>query len=129
MKIKIARKDGSTIIGKKKSLMFTISSDLEQLDYALKELKDGNTLYVPKNKNIDRRTKNIVHLSDGSMKYDFNRYNSYIEAIYADYIDCQTDEQLKESISLCFYDSLDQKVMFNKLKLQFLSALANTDKA
>ena len=43
MKIKIARKDGSTIIGKKKSLMFTISSDLEQLDYALKELKDGNT--------------------------------------------------------------------------------------
>lgn len=30
----------------------------------------SNTLYVPKNKNIDRRTKNIVHLSDGSIKYD-----------------------------------------------------------
>ena len=89
----------------------------------------SNTLYVPKNKNIDRRTKNIVHLSDGSIKYDFNKYNSYIEAIYADYIDCRTDEQLKESISLCFADSLDQKVIFKKLKLQFLSALANTDKA
>ena len=63
------------------------------------------------------------------VKYDFNKYNSYIEAIYADYIDCRTDEQLKESISLCFADSLDQKVMFKKLKLQFLSALANTDKA
>lgn len=89
----------------------------------------SNTVYIPRNKNIDRRTKNIVHLSDGSIKYDFNKYNSYIEAIYADYIDCPTDEQLKESISFCFADSLDQKVMFKKLKLQFLSALANTDKA
>ena len=41
----------------------------------------SNTVYIPKNKNIDRRTKNIVHLSDGSIKYDFNKYNSYIEAI------------------------------------------------
>lgn len=31
MKIKITRKDGSSIIGRKKSLTFTISSDLEQL--------------------------------------------------------------------------------------------------
>lgn len=109
---------------------YSLSMDIDKLlDFALKELKDEYTLYVPKNKNIDRRTKNIVHLSDGSIKYDFNKYNSYIEAIYADYIDCRTDEQLKESISLCFSDSLDQKVMFKKLKLQFLSALANTDKA
>lgn len=89
----------------------------------------SNTVYIPKNKNIDRRTKNIVLLSDGSIKYDFNKYNSYIEAIYADYIDCRTDEQLKESISLCFADSLDQKVMFKKLKLHFLSALDITDKS
>ena len=34
MKIKITRKDGSTIIGRKKSLAFTISSDLEQLSKA-----------------------------------------------------------------------------------------------
>lgn len=86
-------------------------------------------IFFPKNKNIDRRTKNIVHLSDGSIKYDFNKYNSYIEAIYADYIDCRTDEQLKESISLCFADSFDQKVMFEKLKLQFLSALDITVKS
>lgn len=84
---------------------------------------------MKKNKNIDRRTKNIIPLSDGSIKYDFNKYKSYIEAIYADYIDCPTDEQLKESISLCFADSLDQKVMFKKLKLQFLSALDITAKS
>ena len=34
MKIKITRKDGSAIIGKKKSLTFTISFDLEQLSKA-----------------------------------------------------------------------------------------------
>lgn len=34
MKIKVTRKDGSLIIGRKKSLAFTISSDLEQLSKA-----------------------------------------------------------------------------------------------
>ena len=34
MKIKVTRKDGSSIIGRKKSLTFTISSDLEQLSKA-----------------------------------------------------------------------------------------------
>ena len=34
MKIKVTRKDGSPIIGRKKSLAFTISSDLEQLSKA-----------------------------------------------------------------------------------------------
>ena len=29
--------------------------------------------YTPKNKNIDRRTNNIVHLKDGSIKYDFSK--------------------------------------------------------
>lgn len=34
MKIKVTRKDGSPIIGRKKSLTFTISNDLEQLSKA-----------------------------------------------------------------------------------------------
>ena len=34
MKIKVTRKDGSPIIGRKKSLAFTISIDLEQLSKA-----------------------------------------------------------------------------------------------
>lgn len=34
MKIKITRKDGLSIIGRKKSLTFTISSDLEELSKA-----------------------------------------------------------------------------------------------
>lgn len=34
MKIKITRKDGLSIVGRKKSLTFTISSDLEQLSKA-----------------------------------------------------------------------------------------------
>lgn len=38
MKIKVTRKDGSPIIGKKKSLTFTISSDLEQLSKASEEM-------------------------------------------------------------------------------------------
>lgn len=36
-KIKVTRKDGSSIIGRKKSLTFTISSDLEQLGKASKK--------------------------------------------------------------------------------------------
>ena len=75
--------------------------------------------YTPKNKNIDRRTNNIVHLKDGSIKYDFSKFNSYIDAIKADYMDCPTDEQLKESISLCFSDTLDREIMFDKLKSKF----------
>lgn len=76
--------------------------------------------YTSKNKNIDRRTNNIVHLKDGSIKYDFSKFNSHIDAIKADYRDCPTDEQLKESISLCFSDTLDREIMFDKLKNQFI---------
>lgn len=38
MKIKVTRKDSSPIIGKKKSLSFTISSDLEQLSKASEKM-------------------------------------------------------------------------------------------
>lgn len=46
MKIKVTRKDGSPIIGRKKSLTFTISNDLEQLSkasekyYCINEISD-----------------------------------------------------------------------------------------
>lgn len=52
---------------------------------------------------MERKTKHITLLDDGkTMLYDFSKCDNYIEAILADYIDCTTDEQLKESISLCF---------------------------
>lgn len=41
MKIKVTRKDGSPIIGRKKSLTFTISNDLEQLSKASGTLKNS----------------------------------------------------------------------------------------
>ena len=50
---------------------------------------------------------------------DFSKFNSYIDAIKTDYMDCPTDEQLKESISLCFSDTLDRQIMFDKLKSRF----------
>lgn len=48
MKIKVTRKDGSPIIGRKKSLTFTISNDLEQLSkasekkYCINDMKNKN---------------------------------------------------------------------------------------
>lgn len=105
---------------KASELMIKLGSFIEK--YGDLDISMDNNIYAPKNKNIDRRTKHIVHLSDGSIKYDFNKYNNYMEAIHADYLDCPTDEQLKESISLCFPDNLDQKIMFKKLKLQFSKA-------
>ena len=38
MKIKVTRKDGSPIIGRRKTLAFTISSDLEQLSKASEKM-------------------------------------------------------------------------------------------
>ena len=75
--------------------------------------------YTHKKKNIDRRTNNIVHLKDGSIKYDFSKFNSYIDAIKADYMDCPTDEQIKKLNSLCFSDTLYRQIMFDKLKSRF----------
>lgn len=44
MKIKITRKEGSLIIGRKKTLTFTISRDLEQLGEASEELFSINEI-------------------------------------------------------------------------------------
>lgn len=66
-------------------------------------------------------TKHITLLDDGySILYDFSKYDNYVEAILADYIDCPTDEQLKESISLCLPGEVfNQEVVFEKLKSKF----------
>lgn len=70
---------------------------------------------------MERKTKHITLLDDGkTMLYDFSKCDNYIEAILADYIDCTTDEQLKESISLCFPDNVsDQEKVFGNLKSKF----------
>ena len=70
---------------------------------------------------MERKTKHLTLLSDGvSLLFDFNKFDNYIEAILADYIDCTTDEQLKESISLCFPDNVsDQEKVFLNLKSKF----------
>ena len=66
--------------------------------------------------NIDGRTQHIIHLKDGSIKYDFDKFGSVIDAIKADYADTPTDDRLRESISLCFSDPFDREVIFRKLK-------------
>lgn len=70
---------------------------------------------------MERKTKHITLLDDGkTMLYDFSKCDNYIEAILSDYIDCTTDEQLKESISLCFPDNVsDQEKVFGNLKSKF----------
>ena len=70
---------------------------------------------------MERKTKHITLLDDGkTMLYDFSKCDNYIEAILADYIDCTTDEQLKESISLCFPGKVsDQEKVFGNLKSKF----------
>lgn len=70
---------------------------------------------------MERKTKHITLLDDGkTMLYDFSKCDNYIEAILADYIDYTTDEQLKESISLCFPDNAShQEISFKELKSKF----------
>ena len=70
---------------------------------------------------MERKTKHLTLLSDGvSLLFDFSKFDNYIEAILAEYIDCTTDEQLKESISLCFPDNVsDQEKVFWNLKSKF----------
>ena len=68
-----------------------------------------------------RETKHITLLDDGeSLLFDISKCDNCGEAILADYIYCPTDEQLKESISLCFPDNVsDQEKVFGNLKSKF----------
>ena len=68
-----------------------------------------------------RETKHISLLDDGeSLQFDISKCDNCGEAILADYIYCPTDEQLKESISLCFPDNVsDQEKVFGNLKSKF----------
>lgn len=70
---------------------------------------------------MERKTKHLTLLPDGvSLLFDFSKCDNYAEAILADYIYCPTDEQLKESISLCFPDNAShQEISFKELKSKF----------
>ena len=70
---------------------------------------------------MERKTKHITLLDDGeSLLFDISKCDNCGEAILADYIYCPTDEQLKESISLCFPDNVsDQEKVFGNLKSKF----------
>ena len=70
---------------------------------------------------MERKTKHLTLLPDGvSLLFDFSKCDNYAEAILADYIYCPTDEQLKESISLCFPGNVsDQEKVFGNLKSKF----------
>ena len=85
MKIKITRKDGLSIIGKKKSLTFTISFDLEQLSrasekkFCINEIdSDGwSASYI--NDEVDNNNEIIEFIF--SIK-DWNKTLNEVKAIY-----------------------------------------------
>lgn len=70
MKIKITRKDGLSIIGRKKSLTFTISSDLEQLSKASEKVFCMNE--------VDSNEWSISYIND-----EMENNNEIIEFIFS----------------------------------------------
>lgn len=70
MKIKITRKDGLSIIGRKKSLTFTISSDLEQLSKASEKVFCINE--------VDSNEWSISYIND-----EMENNNEIIEFIFS----------------------------------------------
>ena len=70
MKIKITRKDGLSIIGRKKSLTFTISSDLEQLSKASEKAFCMNE--------VDNNEWSISYIND-----EMENNNEIIEFIFS----------------------------------------------
>lgn len=85
MKIKITRKDGLSIIGRKKSLTFTISSDLEQLSKASEKAfcinevngNEWSILYI----NDEMENNNEIIEFIFSVK-DWNKTLNEVKAIY-----------------------------------------------
>ena len=69
-KIKIKRKDGSSIIGRKKSLTFTISNDLEQLSKASEKAFCINE--------VDNNQWSISYIND-----EMENNNEVIELVFA----------------------------------------------
>lgn len=70
MKIKITRKDGLSIIGRKKSLTFTISSDLEQLSKASEKAFCINE--------VDNKEWSISYIND-----EMENNNEVIEFVFS----------------------------------------------
>lgn len=70
MKIKVTRKDGSAIIGKKKSLTFTISFDLEQLSKASEKAFCINE--------VDNNEWSISYIND-----EMEKNNEIIEFVFS----------------------------------------------
>ncbi len=61
---------------------------------------------------IKERCKNFIFFEDGSMKYDFDKFDSYIDAM----IDAvRNGEDIDNVISLVFREKTDQPIVKEKL--------------
>ena len=61
---------------------------------------------------IVEKCKNFIFLKDGSMKYDFNKFDSYIDAM----IDAvKNGEDINIVVSLVFREKIDQPIVKRKL--------------
>lgn len=66
---------------------------------------------------IDRRTTNLIHLTSGSYRYDFVKFNydSYA-AVMADYEENPTDEQLRKSLGIIYSEERELAYMVEWFK-------------
>lgn len=84
-KIKVTRKDGSSIIGRKKSLTFTISSDLEQLSkasekaFCINEVDDNEWSVSYLNDEMEKNNEIIEFVFSIE---DWNKTLNEVKAIY-----------------------------------------------
>ena len=61
---------------------------------------------------IKERCKNFIFFEDGSMKYDFDKFDSYVDAM----IDAvQNGEDIDTVVSLVFREKIDQPIVKEKL--------------
>ena len=61
---------------------------------------------------IKEECKNFIFLEDGSMKYDFDKFDSYIDAM----VDAvHNGENIDKVVSLVFREKIDQPIVKEKL--------------
>ena len=61
---------------------------------------------------IKERCKNFIFFEDGSMKYDFDKFDDYIDAM----IDAvENGEDIDKVVSLVFREKIDQPIVKEKL--------------
>ena len=62
---------------------------------------------------IDRYAHYIIHINNGTMRYDYDRFDDHLDAILAEYHDFGT-ESGREAMQCAYADIADAKAVWNK---------------